>query len=160
LLLQHNLYIFISMRVSMKFSISYFLFLSCLIVLTPLYAATETLTTYYPSPSGNYKKIQTNYMQITPSTLSDIEAMYKCSYFPASGLPPCPAGIVFYNTDEHTLYVSDSTHWRSVYSTCVPLRPCSEILNCSTDDCGNPCGNCPGNLKCSSSTPTSPGTCS
>jgi hypothetical protein len=143
----------------MKLSASCFLSLSCLIMSTTLYAGTQVLSTYYPSPSGNYKKIQTNYMQLTESTLSAIEAMYKCSYVPASGLPPCPAGIVFYNTDEHTLYVSDSTHWRSVFSTCVPLTPCSESLNCSSDDCGNSCGTCPGNQKCSSSIPTSPGTC-
>ncbi len=32
-------------------------FLSCLMVLTPLYAASDTLTTYYPAPQGNYNNI-------------------------------------------------------------------------------------------------------
>ena len=37
-----------------------FFFLSFLVVLTPLYAATQTLTTYYPAPQGNYKNMQIN----------------------------------------------------------------------------------------------------
>jgi hypothetical protein len=135
-------------------------FLSCLIGLTPLYAGSQTISTYYPSPSGNYNKLQTNYVHLTPSTVNAIEAMYKCSYFPESGFPPCPAGLFFYNTDQHTIYVSDGTHWRFVNASCVPLKPCSEILNCNTDDCGYSCGNCPENKTCSSSTPGTPGKCS
>lgn len=141
----------------MKFSISYFL--SCLILLTPLYAGGLTLTTYYPAPSGNYNKISTNFMQIGASTLSVIQAQYKCSYDPTSGLPACPAGIIYFDTDIHTLAVSDGTHWRVINSTCAPLKPCSPSLNCSSDDCGNICGTCPGQNICSSTTPGTPGSC-
>jgi hypothetical protein len=45
----------------MKRSTSYVIFLSCLMVVTtPLYAATQTLTTYYPAPQGNYKNMTVN----------------------------------------------------------------------------------------------------
>jgi len=144
--------------VFMKFSISYFL--SCLILLTPLYAGTQTLTTYYPAPSGNYNKIATNFMQLGTSALSAIQAQYKCSYDHASGLPACPAGIIYFDTEANTLAVSDGTHWRIVNSRCVPLNACSVSLNCSSDDCGNSCGTCSGQSTCSSSTPGTPGKCS
>ncbi len=41
-------------------SISCFFFLSCLMILTPLYAGNQTLTTYYPAPQGNYKNMTVN----------------------------------------------------------------------------------------------------
>jgi hypothetical protein len=137
----------------MKFSNFYFLFLSFLILSTPLYAGTEVLTTYYPSPSGNYNKITTNVMQMGSSTLSAIQAEYKCSYDPSSGLPPCPAGIMYYDTDAKSLFFSDGTHWKMVVSSCVPLTPCSASLNCGTDSCG-------AQSSCSSITSGTPGSCS
>ena len=143
----------------MKFST--FLVLSCLIFPAPLYAGTMTLTTYYPAPSGNYNRIASNYVQLGESTLNGIKEEFKCSYDPAYGLPSCPAGLVFYNTDAHMLYVSDGTHWRSVNSSCVPIKQaCSKTFNCGTDDCGNYCGTCIGSSTCSSSTPGIPGSCS
>ena len=144
---------------TMKLSISYFIFLSCLIVLPPLYAGTQTLTTYYPAPSGNYNKIQTNFMRIGASTLNVIQAQYKCSYDLTAGLPPCPAGIIYYDTDAHTLFFSDGTHWRMAVSSCVPLISCSASLNCSTDSCEISCGACLGSQTCSSSISGTPGTC-
>ena len=50
-------------------SISYylFLFLPCLLVVTPLYAATQTLTTYYPAPGGNYNNLTINTLLSLPS---------------------------------------------------------------------------------------------
>ncbi len=144
----------------MRFPISYFIFLACLLVLTPLYASTVTMTTYYPAPTGNYNRIQTNLMQLGSSTLKTIEAQYKCSYDPASGLPACPSGIIYYDTDAHTLFFSDGTNWRQVVSSCLPLTQCSPSLNCSTDSCGNSCGTCVGQSTCSSSAPGTPGTCS
>ena len=122
----------------MKFAVSYFLL--CLILLTPLYAGNLTLTTYYPAPSGNYNRITTNFMQLGASTLRAIQAEYKCSYDPASGLPACPAGIIYYDTDAHTLFFSDGAHWRMAVSSCVPLTSCSTVLNCGTDSCGYSCG--------------------
>jgi hypothetical protein len=143
----------------MKLSISYFVFLSCLLVLTPLYAGTQTLVTYYPAPTGNYNKIQTSFLQLGSSTLSAIQAEYKCSYDPASGLPACPAGIIYYDTDAHTLFFSNGSHWEYVVASCIPLTPCSSRLNCNTDSCGNSCGICPSLKTCSNSTPGTPGTC-
>ena len=116
----------------MKFIIS-FLF-SSLILLTPLH--------------------------VEASTLAVIKKQYKCSYDPDSGLRPCQEGIVFYNSEDHALYVSDGTHWRSVTSKCVANTPCSAILNCGTDDCGVSCGTCSANNACSSTTPGTPGSCS
>jgi hypothetical protein len=143
----------------MKFSLSCFIFLSWLFVITPLYAGSETLTTYYPSPAGYYNKLQTNYMKLGASTLNAIQAYYKCSYDPSSGLPPCPAGIIYFDTDANTLFVSDGTHWRSAVTSCVALKPCSASLNCGSDSCGMSCGTCLGGQTCSSSTAGTPGSC-
>jgi hypothetical protein len=136
-----------------------FLFLACLTLATPLYAGTETLTTYYPAPNGIYNKLNTSSLQLMPSTLSAIQAQYNCSYDPLAHLPPCPAGIVYFDTDAKTIYVSAGTHWRSVNSTCVPLTACSASLNCSSDSCGNFCGTCLGPSTCSSSAAGTPGSC-
>jgi hypothetical protein len=130
-----------------------------LYISTPLYAGTETLVTTYPSPSGNYNRLQTNSILLKASTLSVIQAKYKCSYDPAAGLPPCPAGLVFFDTDSQAIYVSVGTHWRSVNSSCVPLTACSSSLNCGSDSCGISCGACLPNKTCSSSLPGTPGSC-
>ena len=143
-----------------KFTIYFPIFLCCLFLSTPLHAGSMSLTTYYPAPNGNYNKITTHFMQYMPTTLSNIKEQYKCSYDPADGLPACPAGLVYFDTDVHTLVVSDGTHWRIIPSMCVPLKACSPKLNCSSDDCGNLCGICPGPNTCSSSTPGIPGSCS
>lgn len=143
----------------MKILFSYLF--STLILSIPLYAGEVTLTTYYPAPDGNYNKIASNFVQLGASTLDDIKKEYKCSYDPTAGLPACPEGLAFYNTETHSLYISDGTHWRSVNSSCVPLKqPCSTVFNCSTDDCGNYCGTCIGQSICSSTTPGVPGSCS
>ena len=142
--------------VTMKFSIFFSIFLPCLMASTLLYAGSETLTTYYPAPAGNYNKIQTNFMRLGASTLSAIQAQYKCSYNPASGLPACPAGIIYYDTDARTLFFSDGSEWKMAVSSCVPLVACQPNFNCGTDSCGNSCGTCPGNQTCPSPTP---GTC-
>ena len=145
----------------MKRSISCFLFLSCVMVVTPLFAGTQTLATYYPAPSGNYNKIQTTSMQLIASTLTAIQAQYRCSFDPAAGLGPCPAGLMYYDTDAQTIYVSAGTHWRAVNSTCVPLVACSDVLNCSTDSCGFSCGTCStAQGICNSTTAGVPGKCS
>src|SRR5580698_1468941 len=96
----------------MKFPIPFFV--SFLILLTPLYAGSMTLTTYYPAPSGNYNKIAANYVQMGESALNDIKEQYKCSYERLSGLPACPAGLNIYNKDAHTIFISDGTHRKSV----------------------------------------------
>jgi hypothetical protein len=142
----------------MKRLIPCFFFLSCLLV-TPLYAASETLTTYYPVPSGKYNKLQSNSLQVEPSTLSAVQAKYNCSFDPALHLSPCPAGLIYYDIDAQTLYVSAGTHWRSINSTCVPLTACSATLNCGNDSCGDLCGTCASSSACSSTTPNVPGTC-
>ena len=143
----------------MKFFTSYLLFLSCLIVSTSLSADSMTLTTYYPAPSGNYNKITTNFIQLGSSTLSAIQAEYKCSYDPIFRLPACPAGIIYYDTEAKTLLFSDGAHWRMAVSSCLPLIPCSASLNCGTDSCGYSCGTCPAQHTCSSSTAGTPGSC-
>jgi hypothetical protein len=107
-------------------------------ILTPLYAGTETLTTYYPAPDGNYNKIVTTSLKLVATTLKEVENQYKCSYNPAEGLSPCPAGLVFYNTDAHIPFISDGTHWRALPASCVPNSPGSCNAN-QRDDCGNPC---------------------
>ncbi len=143
----------------MKRSIFYFLLLSILMGGTPLHAATQTLTTYYPAPSGNYRKLQTSSMQLTASTLSSIQAQYHCSFDPAAGLSPCPAGLMYYDTDSQTVFVSAGTHWSSINATCVPVTACSATLNCGNDSCGISCGSCIGGKTCSSPTTNIPGSC-
>ena len=144
----------------MKRWISYFLFLSWLMVVTSVYAETQTLTTYYPAPSGNYNKIQANSVQLVASTLSAIQAQYRCSFDPSARLSPCPAGLMYYDTNAQTIYVSAGTHWRAVNSTCVPLVACSDVFNCSTDSCGFSCGTCStAEGICSSTTAGTPGKC-
>jgi len=104
------------------------------------FAGTETLITYYPAPNGNYSKITSNAVRLTPSTLSHIQKLYKCSFDPVDHLSACPAGLTYYDTDAHTLAVSDGTHWRVVNSMCVPVKPCSQHPTCGSDDCGTICG--------------------
>jgi hypothetical protein len=135
-----------------------FLFLGGLI---PAYAATQTLSTYYPAPSGNYNKLQANSLQLVPSTMSAIQTEYKCSFDPSANLPPCPAGLMYYDTDAKAIYISSGTHWGAMYAAaCVPAQACSTNLNCGTDSCGNPCGTCSNGQSCSSITAGVPGTCS
>ena len=143
----------------MKFSAPYLFFLSFLILVTPLYAGTQTITTYYPSPSGDYNKMQTNFMKLGAYTLRAVQAEYKCSYDLTAGLPPCPAGIIYYDTDAHTLFFSDGAHWRMAVSSCIPLVACPTNLGCGTDSCGNSCGTCIGSQTCSNFMPQTPGTC-
>ncbi len=54
----------------MSRSLSCYLILSCLMILTPfyVYAANDTLTTYYPAPQGNYDKINANTLTVATST--------------------------------------------------------------------------------------------
>jgi hypothetical protein len=44
----------------MKRTLSYLIFLACLITITPIYAGTQTFSTVYPSPQGNYKEMTVN----------------------------------------------------------------------------------------------------
>ncbi len=131
-----------------------------LVFSTPLYAGSVTLTTYYPSPSGNYNKLAANSMRLGSITLGEIKDQYQCTYESNTSLPRCPAGLLFYDKMSQTLYIADGTHWRYVNSTCIPLhQACSKVFNCSSDDCGNDCGTCIGPAACSSSTPGTPGVC-
>ena len=90
------------------------MFLIILLLATPAFAGTQTLITYYPAPTGDYNKIQTNYLKLGASTLNAIEEQYNCSYDPTNGHPACPAGIIYFDTDAHTLVVSDGTHWNII----------------------------------------------
>jgi len=40
--------------------ISYLIFLTCFMFITPLFAGTQTLSTYYPAPNGNYLNMTVN----------------------------------------------------------------------------------------------------
>ncbi|MDE1921072.1 MAG: hypothetical protein KGJ09_07445 [Candidatus Omnitrophica bacterium] len=135
----------------------------CALGAAPLLAATQTLTTYYPAPSGNYNKIHTNSLQLAASSLSAVQAQYHCSFEPADNLPPCPAGLMFFDTEAQTIFVSSGTSWTSINATCMPVKPCSATLNCGNDNCGNKCGNlegaCPAGQGCSSNIPGNPGSC-
>lgn len=145
----------------MKIFISYLLLFSCLNFGTPLYAATQTLITYYPAPNGNYNRMQTNSIKLTASTLSAIQAQYKCSFDPTAGLVPCPAGLMYFDTPTQTIFVATATHWSTLNATCVPVTACPVSNGCSSDSCGMGCGpgTCPVSKSCSSSTPGIPGTC-
>jgi hypothetical protein len=142
----------------MRLFLALLVILSCL-PLTPSYAGSMTLTTYYPAPNGNYRKISSRSVLLKEAQLTDSQQEYNCSYDPMDGLKPCPAGILYFDSDAHTLVVSDGTHWRIIPSMCIPIRACSKTLNCSSDDCGNSCGGCNGQNICSSSTPGYPGQC-
>ena len=51
----------------MKLSISCITFLSYLMLVSPLYAGTQTLSTYYPAPQGNYLNMTVNnQLTLTP----------------------------------------------------------------------------------------------
>ena len=156
--------LYIKVGVKIKIPPRFFFFCAVFFLLMPpAHAATQTLTTYYPVPSGNYNKLQTNSMRLTASTLVAIQAQYKCSFDPAAGLSPCPAGLMYFDTDAQSIYVSTGTSWTTVNATCIPVTPCSDALNCSNDNCGNKCGSlngkCPQGQMCNSSIPGIPGSC-
>lgn len=141
----------------MKCSISYFLFFTCLMLLTPLYAGTQTLITYYPAPNGFYKKLHSTSVQLNATTRSDIEAQYNCSYSLSAN--PCPAGIMYFDKSTDQVYVSTGSQWQYLPGVCAPETACSKVLNCGTDSCGNSCGPCAFPNTCSSAIPGIPGTC-
>ena len=146
--------------VTLKYYLPRLVFIGCLFMLSPAYAGTQSLVTYYPAPDGNYNRVSVDTLQSIPNTLTAIQAQFKCSYDPLTGWPPCPAGIQFYNTDAHALYVSDGTHWRSVNATCIPITPCATTSNCGTDDCGVACGICPSPSTCNIQPMGTQGRCS
>src|ERR1700733_7919191 len=100
------------MSVTAKRSLFYFLFF--LLAASPLHAASQTLTTYYPAPSGKYNTLQSNSLRLEPSTLSAIQTKNNCSFDPAAHVSPCPAGLTYYDTDAQTIFFSTGTHWMAV----------------------------------------------
>jgi hypothetical protein len=143
----------------MKVNTAYLIFIIFMMIGAPLYAGTQTLTTYYPAPNGDYVKLKSSSLHLMPSTLNDIQKQFNCSYDPAAELAPCPAGIVYFDVNAQMVYISAGTHWSSVNATCVPVIACSGSLNCGTDSCGNYCGTCSGTKTCTGSSSSSPGSC-
>ncbi|MDE1920070.1 MAG: hypothetical protein KGI24_01330 [Candidatus Omnitrophica bacterium] len=111
----------------MRRSITYLVFLSCLMALTPLYAATQTLTTYYPAPNGNY-------LNLTVNQVFTLVATAACSYS-GTNVGVADIGGVFEICDSSGTYpITKNDLWTGNGTIIYPTSSTQNVVVGATTD--------------------------
>jgi len=78
----------------------------CLVsLLSPAFAGSTSLSTYYPAPNGNYKQISATTATLTPTSQAAVEGANNCNN--TTGVPSyCPTGLMYYDSTSNQVMVS------------------------------------------------------